>query len=45
MDNQIKDWKAKNDTLWHMTWYQSRRGGHYIFEVAKEDEDESIDNG
>lgn len=35
----------KNDTLWHMTWYQSRRGGHYIFEVAKEDEDESIDNG
>ena len=22
----------KNDMLWHFTWVQSRRGGHYIFE-------------
>lgn len=22
----------KNDMMWHMTWVQSRRGGHYIFE-------------
>ncbi len=22
---------------WHMTWVQSRRGGHYIFEVKNED--------
>lgn len=21
-----------NDMMWHMTWVQSRRGGHYIFE-------------
>lgn len=23
----------ENDMLWHTTWTQSRRGGHYIFEV------------
>ena len=23
----------KNESSWHMTWVQSRRGGHYIFEV------------
>ena len=29
----------KNDILWHFTWLQSRRGGHYIFEyVIDEDE-------
>lgn len=22
-----------NDMLWHTTWWQSRRGGHYIFKV------------
>ena len=22
----------QNDMLWHITWIQSRRGGHYIFE-------------
>jgi hypothetical protein len=22
----------QNDMLWHFTWVQSRRGGHYIFE-------------
>jgi len=25
----------KNNMLWWMTWFQSRRGGHYIFEVEK----------
>ena len=25
----------KNNMLWWMTWYESRRGGHYIFEVEK----------
>jgi len=24
--------------LWHITWVQSRRGGHYIFEIPLEDE-------
>ena len=23
----------KNEMLWWLTWYQSQRGGHYIFEV------------
>jgi hypothetical protein len=23
------------DMLWHLTWVQSRRGGHYIFEVKE----------
>ena len=23
----------ENDMLWHLTWVQSRRGGHYIFEL------------
>ena len=26
----------KNDLLWHTTWYSSRRGGHYVFEILKE---------
>ena len=25
----------KNDMLWWSTWFQSQRGGHYIFEVEK----------
>ena len=28
----------ENDALWHMTWVQSRRGGHYIFEVELDDD-------
>jgi hypothetical protein len=27
----------KNDMLWHTTWVQSRRGGHYIFEVESDE--------
>ncbi len=27
----------KNDMLWHIHWYQSTRGGHYIFEIKQED--------
>lgn len=27
----------KNSMLWHFTWVQSRRGGHYIFELRMED--------
>ena len=27
----------KNDMLWSMTWVQSRRGGHYIFELGLEE--------
>ena len=30
----------KNHILWHETWYSSRRGGHYVFEVEKEDTNE-----
>lgn len=28
----------KNWMLWNKTWVQSRRGGHYIFEVEEEEE-------
>lgn len=28
----------KNDWLWQMHWVQSRRGGHYIFEIDVENE-------
>lgn len=27
----------KNDMLWNTTWVQSRRGGHYIFEVDRDE--------
>lgn len=27
----------KNEMLWHNIWVQSRRGGHYIFELEKEE--------
>ena len=27
----------KNDFLWHLVWVQSRRGGHYQFELDLED--------
>jgi len=27
--------------FWHMHWVQSRRGGHYIFELRKEDDRET----
>jgi hypothetical protein len=27
----------KNDLLWHTTWFSSRRGGHYIFEVLNDE--------
>lgn len=26
-----------NDMMWHLTWVQSRRGGHYIFELKEFD--------
>jgi hypothetical protein len=28
----------KSDMLWYLTWVQSRRGGHYIFEIKDRDE-------
>lgn len=28
----------KNDMLWHFHWVQSRRGGHYIFELKGNDD-------
>jgi hypothetical protein len=31
----------KNEMMWHLNWVQSRRGGHYIFEL-KEFKDEGI---
>ena len=27
----------KNWMMWHFTWVQSRRGGHYIFEIKPDD--------
>jgi len=29
----------KNAMLWSTTWFQSRRGGHYVFEVDDDSED------
>jgi hypothetical protein len=28
----------QNSMMWHLTWVQSRRGGHYIFELRDNDE-------
>ena len=28
----------KSEMLWYMSWVQSRRGGHYIFEIKDGDE-------
>jgi len=28
----------RNDWMWHLNWVQSRRGGHYIFELKEFDE-------
>lgn len=25
----------RNEMLWYLTWHQSRRGGHYVFEVRE----------
>ncbi len=30
----------KNDMLWYNSWVQSRRGGHYIFELKEFSDDE-----
>jgi hypothetical protein len=30
----------KNDMMWHLNWVQSRRGGHYIFELRNFDNEE-----
>jgi len=27
----------KNEMMWHLNWVQSRRGGHYIFELKEFD--------
>lgn len=27
-----------NEMMWHLNWVQSRRGGHYIFELTEFDE-------
>ena len=33
----------ESDMMWHLTWVQSRRGGHYIFEIYQlKDDDESV---
>ena len=29
-----------NDWMWHLNWVQSRRGGHYIFELKEFNNDE-----
>lgn len=28
-----------NDWMWHLNWVQSRRGGHYIFELKEFDDE------
>ena len=32
----------ENDSLWHFHWEQTRRGGHYIFEVELDDQATAI---
>lgn len=29
----------RNDFMWHLNWVQSRRGGHYIFELKEYDDE------
>ncbi len=29
----------KNEMMWHLNWVQSRRGGHYIFELKEFDDE------
>lgn len=29
----------ENDMMWHLNWVQSRRGGHYIFELRDLDDE------
>lgn len=29
----------RNEMMWHMNWVQSRRGGHYIFELKEFNDD------
>lgn len=29
----------KNEFMWHLNWVQSRRGGHYIFELREFDDE------
>lgn len=29
----------KNEMMWHLNWVQSRRGGHYIFELKDFDDE------
>ena len=29
-----------NGMMWHLNWYQSRRGGHYVFELKEFKDDE-----
>lgn len=32
----------KCDMMWHLNWVQSRRGGHYIFELREFKEDSGV---
>lgn len=29
----------RNEMMWHLNWAESRRGGHYIFELKRFDDD------
>lgn len=36
-NEQIIERMKTNESLWYNTWVQSRRGGHYIFEIENDD--------
>jgi hypothetical protein len=36
----IIQYMKRNDMMWHLNWVQSRRGGHYIFELYEFKDDE-----
>lgn len=36
-NEQIIRVMEKNEELWYKTWVQSRRGGHYIFEIEEKE--------
>lgn len=35
-NEQLISAMMENSLLWHLTWFQSQRGGHYIFYLAKD---------
>ena len=41
-NESVIEYMEKNHMLWHLTWVQSRRGGHYIFEKKVFEDDAEV---